>query len=150
MMGSILKHVKTVLVHKWFVLLCGIKLGVPIHRLLLHDLSKLWVHEVPGYSGWYHDDKSRWDSAWNHHQKANPHHWEYWVLVTRKGLKTLPMPQTYVREMCADWLAAARSYEGAYPDNIESWKWWQDNFDTLMLHDSTRSQAIKIMQGVLN
>ena len=52
-----------------------------------HDASKYSDEEYDAYDnyfyGHYSDDmKSQveydFDVAWNHHQKNNPHHWQYW------------------------------------------------------------------------
>jgi hypothetical protein len=91
--------------------------------------------------------------AWLRHVQTQPHHWQYFVLVNgasvvavgRGGatvdvppLQALPMPRKYVREMLADWMGAGRAYDGKYPDTIETWKWWQENKDQLVLHPTTR------------
>ncbi len=35
-----MKYFLLIIKHKWFVLLAGIKIGCPLSRLLLHDMSK--------------------------------------------------------------------------------------------------------------
>jgi len=93
--------------HKWFVLVAGLRLRVNIVQLITHDWSKFlpseWGPYVAHFYGDYpkHDpedpckwqrrnydgpttlDVKRWfDVAWNHHQKRQPHHWQYWLLTT--------------------------------------------------------------------
>jgi hypothetical protein len=80
-----------------------------------HDDSKYSNEEFYGYRYQFYpeDDDgltaetrhSYFDSAWNHHQKANPHHWQYWVMVWGRELKPLPMPAFYIWEMLMDWTA---------------------------------------------
>lgn len=112
-----------VLKHKWFVLVEGIKLGgIPLWRLLIHDLSKFMPSEFLPYQRQFVGDKSDpwgYAAANLHHQNFNKHHWEYWIMrsnfskvQTGSADNCLPMPEIYVREMVADWLGTARSYPG--------------------------------------
>ena len=99
-----LKYLKYVLRHKWFVFIECFKLGIPV-RGLLHDMSKLLPSEfIPYaryfYGTWYKNEDwhgdirnhipyertvdgvaKAFDIAWLKHQKRNPHHWQYWLLV---------------------------------------------------------------------
>lgn len=83
------QYLKYVLRHKWFVLVAGIKIGVPIHLLILHDMSKFRPFEwfayartfhAPDGTGQYKLDGTGFDVAWLHHQNHNKHHWQYWLL----------------------------------------------------------------------
>lgn len=112
--------------HKWWVLLAGRKVGgIPFWRLLVHDLSKFGPHELFAYGRQFFGDKGDPDGfaeAWLHHQNVNPHHWEYWMPRTghvrsdpaMKMPPPLPMPDTYVREMVADWMGASKAYTGSW------------------------------------
>lgn len=133
--------------HKWFVLIAGIKLKAPILSLIIHDWSKLSPAEFPHYSEQFFGQQSNpsgFARAWNHHQKANPHHWEYWVMESghfRGGYPdgtVLQMPQNFAREMVADWFAAHRAYEGYWPKDLENWEWMEKNFEKIKLHGETR------------
>lgn len=82
-------YLKYVLVHKWHVLRAGLKIGVPLWQLLIHDWSKFLSCEwfpyartfyKPDGSHQYAPDGTGFDVAWNHHQKHQPHHWQYWLL----------------------------------------------------------------------
>jgi hypothetical protein len=75
--------------HKIFVFLAGLRLGAPLWQLIVHDWSKFTLEEWSPYvhtfykadgSGQYKPSPA-FDRAWNHHQKANPHHWQYHLLV---------------------------------------------------------------------
>jgi hypothetical protein len=62
-----------------------------------------------------HFTKERFAYAWLHHENTAPHHWGYWI--PRSGKYTghaLVMPETYVREMVADWVGASRAYTGSW------------------------------------
>lgn len=78
--------------------------------------------------------KRAFDIAWNHHQKRNPHHWQYWLLVRDDGTKdALRMPIRYAREMVADWVGAGRAITG----KIEVWAWYEKNRDKIILEHET-------------
>lgn len=143
--GAMLEHVRVVLKHKWFVLVAGRKLGVPLFQLLMHDMSKLSPAEFMGYTRRFYGpsrDDADWDQAWSHHQNRNAHHWEYWVLrlpVAGQGntaFKVLDMPSRYVVEMIADWMAASRAYDGCWP-TPDNWPWWEVRFPFIRLSPST-------------
>jgi hypothetical protein len=131
--------------HRWFVLIAGLKLGVPLRRLLLHDLSKFGPSELRHYGRQFFGDRADplgFSYAWLHHQRINKHHWEAWIPVTghnRGGyadMEPLPMPKAYALEMVADWLGASRAYEGKWPQG--SWPWLEENFSKIKLHPQTR------------
>jgi hypothetical protein len=128
--------------HKWFVFLAGIKVKANIWDLITHDLSKFSLAEIPHYQRQFFgkaDQPLQFSYAWNHHQKCNKHHWEYWVPITghtRGGygdMQALPIPERYIREMIADWMGAGRAYEGKYP-NPSEWKWLNSNKDKIFSH----------------
>lgn len=153
-MRDTLRYLWLTIKHKWFVFLAGLATKAPLWRLLIHDWSKFTLAEAPYYGRQFFgaaDEPYGFSCAWNHHQKTNPHHWEYWVMVSghnRGGYEdgcALRMPQGYVREMVADWLGASRAYEGVWPTSLETWPWWQDNFDRLRLHSDTRALCLLIV-----
>lgn len=77
--------------HKWWVFLAGRRVRAPLWRLLVHDLSKLRPRELIPYARFFYGPKPskeaaraaalRFRTAWNHHQKANDHHWQYWCMA---------------------------------------------------------------------
>ncbi len=137
--------------HKWFVFLAGLKIGgIPLWRLLVHDFSAFSFYEAPAYADRAkHDghirDRRAWAYAWLHHQNHCPHHWEYWTFawhslssdinfydgIVENGC--LEMPNTYVREMVADWMGASRVYTGSW-DMLD---WLNSNFRKMQVHPST-------------
>lgn len=101
-----LRYLRYVLRHKWFVLLAGLRVRAPLWRLLIHDWTKFlpceWTPYVRKFYGappalnpcyfspqWRQAEAEAWkarmeqgfDRAWLHHQRANPHHWQYWLLM---------------------------------------------------------------------
>lgn len=76
----------------------------------------------------------KFNIAWNHHQKRNPHHWQYWLLTLDDGTtEALQMPTWYVREMIADWVGAGRAITG----KIEVWSWYEKNKKKILLERDT-------------
>jgi hypothetical protein len=122
-MNAYVKNALVILKHKWFVIIAGLKVGgIPVWRLLIHDLSKFSPTEFVGYTKRKIDKNfpdEKWRPIWLHHIHHNPHHWEHWVLIKNNNIHTLPMPISYVREMVADWLAAGRGYKDSW--DIKEW-----------------------------
>lgn len=156
------QYLKYVLRHKWFVFKWCVALGVP-RAGITHDLSKfhprewfpyvdkfyggpwpesahLWQSK-PNTQGWV---DRRFDEAWNHHQKRNPHHWQYWVLHEDSG-KTLclDMPLRYRLEMLADWNGAGEAING----KVDTRNWYLKNRTNMLLHPDTR-RWIERMLGI--
>lgn len=96
-------YLKRLLRHKQLVLEEGKKLGVPLIRLLLHDLSKFMPDEWRAGVAFYHKGAGN-DEALRRHYTRNRHHPQWWV----RGSETLPMPDVFRLEMLADWRAMAR------------------------------------------
>ena len=156
-MIPILKYLWLTIKHKCFVFLAGLKTKTPLYLLIIHDWSKFTFAEAPHYGRQFFgtaDDSLGFSNAWNHHQKINKHHWEYWVMVSghnRGGYldgSALPMPEKYAREMVADWMGASRAYEGKWPQSLETWGWFQNNFAKINIHPETRVLILKILQEV--
>ena len=154
------RYLKLLLAHKWYVLQAGLETGVPFWRLLFHDWTKFLPVEFVNYAQWTAGkrDKQRWIKAWGHHQKRNPHHPEYWLLSWRGDphyyddvghyvadfVTVLPMPETYVREMVADWLGASRAYTGSW--NMS--QWLGANGHKMLLHPETESLVWEILYEI--
>jgi len=137
-----LRYLILTLQHKWYVFLAGLRLKVPLWRLITHDLSKLSWAELPHYGRQFFgakDDPEGFIRTWVHHQNHNDHHWEYWVPRTGHNRCTppypdnqpIPMPEEAVLEMVADWMGACRAYEGHWP-KVADWEWLKKNFPDKM------------------
>jgi len=137
-----IRYLKSLLLHKWFVFLAGLKTGVPLWRLIVHDWQKFTPQEFGAYARHFfgadaeyknnetieafqkysvveaapfgHFEDERFALAWLHHENTAPHHWGFWIPRSGKYSKPLPMPETYVREMVADWMGASRVYTGSW------------------------------------
>jgi len=149
-----LRYVMRTLHHKWYVFRFGLRTRAPIWRLLIHDWTKFTPSELSAYANRFFGDtvdQLAFAQAWNHHHKANPHHWEYWVPVSAHTLSPiragtpLPMPEWAVREMVADWLGAEMSYGGPMPARIEDFHWYHKERPLMMLHDDTAALVEQVL-----
>jgi hypothetical protein len=153
-MGRHWQYGKYLVRHKWFVFVAGSRLGIPF-LAALHDNSKFRPDEWVPYARFFYESdgtkRTRRDStgyykptdtgdaafdlAWLLHQKRNRHHWQWWVLPEDEGgVKVLPMPDRYRREMLADWIGAGKA-QGT-PDTL---RWYTANRHKMNLHPETRA-----------
>jgi hypothetical protein len=139
-----LKYLKSLLRHKLLVYQEGRTLGLSVWRCLIHDWQKFTPAEWFPYVRAFYGPKpvnnrkpegdDAFDLAWLHHQKFGPHHWQFWIMHEDSGkVYCLPMPDTYRREMLADWRGANRAY-----GDISLADWYRRNRDTRMLHPETQ------------
>lgn len=154
-MSQHLKYAKYLFRHKWFVFIAGRKTGAPLWRLIIHDWSKFLPCEWFPYARYFYgekpqtENKQEWrkinfDRAWLHHQHANPHHWQHWVLREDSGeTKLLPMPDRLIREMVADWMGAGRAITGKW----EAGAWYQRNKEKIQLESATREKVESILRA---
>lgn len=109
-----------------------------------HDASKFSDEEWNAYLNYFYpvegadNDKEAidkaFDYAWNHHQKVNPHHWQYWVLVKDEGsLVALDMPLKHILCMLADW----HSFYYVNPERSTQ-QWYLENGPKMTLSPQTR------------
>ncbi len=152
---TLIKYLRYIVEHKWFVFVECCRLGVPLLGLV-HDLSKFlpgeWTpYALSFYGPWKYKERPRWlklafDLAWNRHQKVNKHHWQAWVLLEDDGgIIPLPMPDKYRRELLADWKGAGRAV--GKPDT-KAWYLEQRAKGRQVFHPDTRTW-IEEMLGVL-
>lgn len=145
-------YMKSLLEHKRYVIKAGRVLKVPLWRLLVHDWQKFTRWEFKQYARFYHGDELPADYivldyyyAWLHHENTAPHHWGYWIPRSGEYVnKPLPMPETYVREMVADWLGAGRAYTGKWDMS----EWLNQNLMSMRMHVTTRNKVIMVLQEI--
>jgi hypothetical protein len=140
-MKAHLLYLRYVLVHKYHVFRMGLKLRVPLLQLLMHDMSKFRPSEWFPYVAYFNHGRrdpealENFARAWNHHQKRNKHHWQYWLLTMDSGeTQALPIPARYVFEMVADWYGAGKMFSTSVP----FYEWYQQNRGRIVLHEYTR------------
>jgi len=146
--------------HKLWIIYFGIRyLRLPLWQLLVHDLSKFSYSEFSGYAeklfapeGIDQTEKERREKgfakAWLHHQKCNEHHWQFWV--DDLGFAS-EMPDRFVREMVADWMAANvvyRSFGPADESHKVNHKWLDLNIKTMKLHAFTKNRLRSVLEEV--
>lgn len=147
-----LRLITAILRHKWYVFIAGRRLKVPFWRLVVHDLSKFSPAEFTQYARKFYgngDDDRGFAEAWWHHYFHNDHHWEYYVSgdPRMRGIPTadtLPMPEVCVREMVADWFAAGKVYNGAWPDP-HNFTWLDENSNRMQLHPQTWAWLLVVL-----
>jgi hypothetical protein len=145
-MNIYIAQVIRILRHKWFVIVCGRKVGgIPLRQLLVHDLSKFSPSEFFVYArkhGGKHCFDFEWMQAKCAHELRNPHHPEFWA--RHDGVHR--MPDVFVREMVADWMAVELSYPNAMPFQ----DWVKKNLPRLPLHEQTRKDLRMVLgeQGI--
>jgi hypothetical protein len=133
-MNKFFGHLKTVLVHKWWVLYYCSKVGLT-WRGIKHDLSKFspveFFESVKYYTGTDSPinackKENGWSKAWQHHKGRNTHHYEYWQDNFDNGGQALLMPFKDNLEMLCDYLAAGRAYMKKDFTFAAEYKWWRN------------------------
>ena len=136
------KHIKTVQ-SVWLALQARLEesywlIGIHVDaRIKRHDQSK-YGGEFGGYRQFFYPESENEKSenafkhAWNHHQKTNDHHWEYWLLIGDSGkVEALKMGLPAIIEMLCDWTAMSVKFK-----NMPS-HWFDANKEKMVLHQDT-------------
>lgn len=115
-----------------------------------HDASKYGKEEWEPYRDHFYDPEKNpksgsvsYDHAWNHHQKSNPHHWQYWCLINdvdSPQVQPLDMPLQYIIEMLCDWQSAGNHYGNTAYD------WYSQQKDKMILSENTRNIVEKYIE----
>jgi len=151
-------YLKYIIEHKKNVGLACLQMGMPFHAIT-HDLSKFRPSELIPYAKFFYakdrtnsykksdEDDLNFQEGWNHHQKRNKHHWNYWVSVTRKGMYVpVEMPIKHVKQMIADWNGMSRKFGGSTSD------YFRKNEYEMLLHPITRERIVMAIReyGITN
>ena len=130
-----------------------LKIGLTVAR---HDKSKLSPNaEFKPYRDHFYGqnikdkeaEKNNFAKAWNHHQKTNKHHWQYWVLVKGDGTyKTLDMPYENIIEMICDWWSFSWKDNNLY----KIFEWYNRNKSSMILSGYTRNTVEGILRKMKN
>jgi hypothetical protein len=135
---KLLKHIRTVFVHKKNVARYCFKFGI-WWRGIVHDIHKFsWTElyeSVKYYTGTCSPipiakKENGVSMAWMHHKNhpLGKHHYEYWQDNFDTGRKSLIMPFIYNLEALCDYLGACKTYgkitndEDVYISEFEFWK----------------------------
>ena len=141
--------------HKWFVFVAGLKFKVPLWRLIIHDWSKFTPGEWVAYTEFFYGErgpdgnrtpevKAAFKRAWLHHIHLNKHHWNHWVYTDTDGTTALEMPETYFREMMADWWGAGRAITGKWRAN----DWYEENREQIVFNPKTQAKVERGLDSV--
>ena len=112
-----------------------------------HDKSKYESIEYFPYLNYFYPendedkDENAFDLAWLHHQKRNPHHWQYWCIIRDSGeIVPMDMEFIYIIEMCCDW----HSFSKRDPKSTAK-HWYDTNKNKMIFSDYTRETVEKII-----
>jgi hypothetical protein len=157
-----LAYLKYVVRHKWYVFLACLQLHVPVWIAILHDISKFSPTEWSPYARNFFEADGRPKSvrnptgaydpsaqpaeflyAWLQHQK-NLHHWQAWIVLGDGGsIRPLPMLDTYIREMVADWVGAGKA-----KGTNSAADWYEANKASMVLHNFTRWRVEELLKDL--
>jgi hypothetical protein len=140
-----LKHTRIIIKHKYHVFKACSSIGL-IWRGIKHDLSKFSPVEFSASVKYFQDNASPIDKeknekgyslAWQHHKRANSHHWEYWLDYKDGELIKIKIPIRDLFELVCDYIGAGKAY------NKDKWtketplKYWNDNKHKFHYHKDT-------------
>ena len=150
-------HLKTVLIHKFWVFYYACKLGI-VWQGIVHDLSKFSPVEFFESVKFYQGGKKSpipvvkkelgYSKAWQHHKGRNPHHYEYWTDNYDSGTTAIKIPYKYVLEMVADWLGAGKAYNGKGFSIEQEIEWWNKCRDSKFINDETKKLISYIFETI--
>jgi hypothetical protein len=146
--GASARYLGYLIRHKRLVYREGRRLGVGRWQLLVHDWSKFTRSEWTPYAQHFYSrtpsEDRRLDPAFEaaraHHLARGKHHWEYWTVGRGAGAVGLPIPDRYVREMAADWLAMGLAL------GRPAAEWYGERRGRIVLHERSRT-AVEALIG---
>ena len=147
------KHFKTIMKHKWYVMVECFKVGL-YRQGIVHDLSKFSITEFMPSVRYFQGDKSpiekerieRWYSeARLHHKGRNKHHQHYWIDIDRGNIIPVEMPEKYVLELCCDFIGAGKAYNPKGFSQREPYDYFMNKIDKKYIHPKT----VKDIEGYL-
>ena len=145
-MAKVFKHLKTILLHKWYVFLACKDLRI-MWRGIKHDMSKFSLKEFLSSAKYFQGNGSPIDAekidkgyslAWQHHKGHNSHHWQYWL--DNKGQEIIPLKMPFYDrlELIADWIGAGKAYNKEKWTQEEPYNYWISQKDKMLFHDETK------------
>lgn len=143
-------YFKYICYHKWCFAIVAYKLPIPMLSIITHDLSKFLPSEFFPYARAFYtiDGKSSYtpsselELAWSLHQHRNNHHHNHWTYVNDAGeIISLDMPDEYLFEMVADWIAM----ELSSPENLSAVAYYLKIKDTFKVSEWTYRQLEYMM-----
>lgn len=117
-MKNYLHHLHTLLIHKFYVFVAGNILGCSFRRLVLHDILDVFRYSSSEFA--------------DARKKCN---WRYYVYLTDKyHLKGIEIPEVYVYEMVADWMASLKEAGHRFAEIAD---WYDTNKKFMIIHPAT-------------
>ena len=148
-----LLHLKTIIIHKWYVGLECFKHGL-YWQGIVHDLSKFSYIEF-FYSAQYFNGTSTpigrekaekgYSLAWLNHKAKNKHHWEYWTDFYSGVIKPVPIPEKYIKEMACDMIGASKTYNKMSYRNGMAWEYFNERRDQFIMTDESKTSLEKYL-----
>lgn len=167
-------YLKYVCRHKWFVFIACNEYGVSFWRAIIHDWHKFLPSEWFAYANYFYGNHPSWESvssgvrragypyeltlnywltrfefAWNLHQKRARHHWQFWLLTNdsdKPKHRPLDIPEKFVREMVADWWGAGRAITGKW----DALAWYKKNASQILISDFTRKRVEELLNETVD
>ena len=134
-MGKYIKYIRTILIHKWYVLIECYKEGI-VWQGITHDMSKFSPSEFIASAKYYNGENNnlQYQYAWLHHIAHNKHHWEYWVDWDNQTGEyiTTEIPLKYLQEMYADMVGASKAYNKSNFDPKEPYRYFKNSKSFIM------------------
>ena len=152
-MKKYIQHLKTILVHKWYVGYECFKQGL-YWQGIVHDLSKFSYIEF-FYSAQYWNGTSTpigrekaekgYSLAWLNHKAKNKHHWEYWTDFYDGVIKPVPVPDMYLREMACDMIGASKTYnKGKFHPSLP-WEYFDERREQFIMTPKSKATLEKYL-----
>lgn len=151
-MKKYFKYLWYLLKHKWYVMIECFRVGL-YYQGIMHDMSKFLPREYIPYAKYFYGndtDRKSFSIAWLKHQKINPHHWQYWILINDSGTTDyLDIPDKYIKEMICDWVGAGKAQGHFSPKDdryFETRTWFVKNIINMRINNNTINK-IKSLLG---
>lgn len=149
------KYLKTILKHKWYVMLECFRVGL-FWQGLTHDLSKFSRAEFTYAAAYYNKEPAspkekaeideKYDSAWLNHFHKNPHHLSYRTYLSNGEIRWLRIPEKYVLELCCDFIGAGKVYNKWEWKQTEPLEYRKHSIDKTYVHPDTQKD-IEVLLG---
>lgn len=127
--------------------------GLTKEDVLNHDKSKYSKEEYDSYDRYFFGNnktnqvKEDFDYAWLHHIHNNPHHWQYWTLISdnpKEDIKYLNIPLKYIVEMICDWWA----FSWKDGDLLEIFTWYDEHRKGIKILENSHNKSC--IEGLLS
>lgn len=150
-----IKYLKTILIHKWYVLIECYKEGI-VWQGITHDMSKFSPSEFIASAKYYNgcNNYIEYQHAWLHHKGHNKHHWEYWVDWKSSNGEYIitEIPLKFMKEMYADMVGASKAYNKGKFNNNEPYMYFIKNCNGWVIDNENRDWLInklKILASII-